>query len=510
MKISQTLGCCVAALSLSVSVSASQDAVFYKDKLDAFMAEAEASPLAPPSYSLAIASGDELLYSRLKGSRVLGQDAALELDSPLYIASVTKSFVGLLAAKLDAEGVLSLDATLADMWPGLDLPAPIDASSITMRNLLSHNFGFEADPLVVRTAYVGSTELADYEAILEGSSVPIEPGFSYDNLGYLIYAAVLEKKTGRSWHDWLQSDIFKPLGLVSASTKPSEISADQIALGNHFDPNAKAGWTPAKAKADDLMHPAGGLFVSTNDAVRWLQANVKHKVFADAVYEVAQTPHAMREKPKKYADMTCSGYALGWQTCDYSGHRVLYHGGTYDGMMIFMLYLPDDDLVVSSINGARAFGWTFGWQAVQQGLDFALGLEGADDKAKSRLDGRVKSQLGYANFRGRIREQAFRAATTADAAKLREELIGQYASDAYGEASLCEVGGKLTFSIGRFSAEVISGPGGVARIMERAYGEPSKLKIQHTEAGMPSFEWEGGQFEKQAGKACVGEADQSR
>ncbi|MFC7296815.1 prephenate dehydratase domain-containing protein, partial [Marinobacter aromaticivorans] len=36
-------------------------------------------------------------------------------------------------------------------------------------------------------------------------------------------------------------------------------------------------------------------------------------------------------------------------------------------MMIFMLYLPDDDLVVSSINGARAFGWTFGWNAVQQG-----------------------------------------------------------------------------------------------------------------------------------------------
>ncbi|MFC4348965.1 serine hydrolase domain-containing protein [Kordiimonas lipolytica] len=510
MKISQKLGCCIAALSLSISASADQDAAPYNSKLDAFLAEAEASPLAPPSYSLAIANGDKLLYSRLKGPRILGQDSPLELDSPLYIASVTKSFVGLLAARLDAEGVLSLDATLADEWPSLELPAPIDAAGITMRDLLTHNFGFENDPLVVRTAYVGGTSLADYEAILEGSSVSIEPGFSYDNLGYLIYAAVLEQKTGRSWHDWLASDIFQPLGLASASTKPSEISSDKIALGNHYDPNAKEGWTPAKAKADDLMHPAGGLFVSTGDAVRWLQANVTRKVFADAIYEVAQTPYVKREKPKKYADMTCTGYALGWQTCDYAGHRVLYHGGTYDGMMIFMLYLPDDDLVVSSINGARAFGWTFGWNAVQQGLDYALGLEGADDKAIERLAGRVESQLGYANFRGRIREQALRGATMAGAAKLRQDLIGLYSSDAYGEASLCEADGKLTFKIGRFSAEVISGPDGVARIMERAYGEPSKLKVEYSEAGMPSFEWEGGQFEKQAGKACVGEVDQSR
>lgn len=510
MKISQTLGCCVAALSLSISVSASEDAAPFNSKLDAFMAEAEASPLAPPSYSLAIASGDDLLYSRLKGPRILGQESSLEMESPLYIASVTKSFVGLLAARLDAEGVLSLDATLKGLWPELRLPEPIDAASITMRDLLTHNFGFENDPLVVRTAYVGGTGLADYQAILEGSSVPIEPGFSYDNLGYLIYAAVLEKKTGRSWQDWLSTDIFEPLGLESASTKPSEIPTDKIALGNHYDPNAKAGWTPAEAKADDLMHPAGGLFVSTNDAVRWLQANVKRKLFADTIYEVAQAAYVEREKPKKYADMTCTGYALGWQTCDYAGHRVLYHGGTYDGMMIFMLYLPDDDLVVSSINGARAFGWTFGWNAVQQGLDYALGTEGADAKARERLEGRVESQLGYANFRGRIREGAFRAATTADAAKLRADLTGIYASGAYGDASLCETDGKLIFSIGRFRAEVISGPDGVARIMERAYGEPSKLKVSYTDAGMPSFEWEGGRFEKQAGKACVGGADQSR
>src|SRR5690606_3372753 len=39
-----------------------------------------------------------------------------------YVASMTKSFVGLLAAKLDAMGILPLATTLAGQWPALLLP----------------------------------------------------------------------------------------------------------------------------------------------------------------------------------------------------------------------------------------------------------------------------------------------------------------------------------------------------------------------------------------------------
>ncbi|WP_020398088.1 serine hydrolase domain-containing protein [Kordiimonas gwangyangensis] len=478
--------------------------------LDAFMDAQDESPLAPPSYSLVVANGEKVLYSRLKGERVLGSGDALTMDHRLYIASVSKSFTGLLAAKLDADGVLSLDATLKDEWPSLDLPAPIDASKITMRMLLSHNFGFECDPLVVRTAYLGDTPVADYEAILEQHSVPIEPGFSYDNLGYLIYAAVLERKTGRSWQSWLASDIHMPLGLSTATNVPSEIPEGEIALGYHYSPLDKAGWAEAPAKADDLVHPAGGHFISSADAVRWLQANMTHAVLEGEIYEVAQTAYAKREPAKKYADMSCDGYGLGWQNCDYAGHRVFYHGGTYDGMMIFMMFLPDDNLAVASINRARAFGWTYGWNASQQAIDYVLGLADADKNAERRLDGRVASHVRYAQFRARIREDALHDAARPEAAALRAALPGQYSSPAYGAATVCDADGKLVFKAGRFSAELLAGTGGKGYMLERAYGEPSKVEMTLASDSKVTFKWEGGTFERTGDAACLGEKEQSR
>jgi CubicO group peptidase (beta-lactamase class C family) len=495
------------AATLAFSSFTVADAGDMTAPLDAFLAEQELSPLSPPSYSLVVANGEKVVYSRLKGERVMGSPEPLDMDDRLYIASVSKSFTGLLAAKLDAEGVLSLDATLAEEWPSLDLPEPIDASKITMRMLLSHNFGFENDPLVVRTAYVGDTPVADYEAILESHSVPIEPGFSYDNLGYLIYAAVLERKTGRSWKDWLASDIHMPLGLATATNKPSEIAEGELALGYHFNPLAKTGWEAAPAKADDLVHPAGGHFISSADAVRWLQANMTRAVLDEEIYEAAQTAYAKREPAKKYADMSCDGYGLGWQTCDYAGHRVFYHGGTYDGMMIFMLFLPDDNLAVASINRARAFGWTFGWNATLQAIDYALGLEGADANAKRRLEDRLESQERYAQFRMRIREAALRDAASPAAAALRTALPGHYTSPAYGEADVCDADDKLVFTVGRFKAELLAGTGGKGYMLERAYGEPSKVEMSQEADGKVTFKWEGGTFTRSGDAACLGAAE---
>ena len=358
---------------------------------------------------------------------------------------------------------------------------------------------------MVRTAYIGGTPVSDYEAILEAHSVPIERGFSYDNLGYLIYAAVLERKTGRSWQDWLASDIHMPLGLATVTNKPSEIPAGRFAPGYHFNPLDKSGWTAAPAKADDQVHPAGGHFISSADAVRWLQANMTRAVLDPEVYETAQTVYSKREPAKKYADMTCDGYGLGWQRCDYAGHRVFYHGGTYDGMMIFMLFLPDDGIVVSSINRARAYGWTFGWNATQQAIDYALGLEGARENAARRAQGRAASQQRYANYRVRIREAAL-----PEAAPLRAALPGQYTSAAYGEADVCDTAGKLDLKIGLFTAELLAGTGGKGYILARAYGEPNKIDMTLAASGNPGFVWEGGSFKRTGEAECLGAAEELR
>lgn len=490
----------------ALSANAGQSGHDLVAKLDAFMEAQDAGPLAPPSYTLAVASGNELLYSRARGTAIHGEERPLTLDTPVYIASVTKSFMGLLAAKLDADGVLPLKSTIAEAWPELKLPAPLDPSAITMLDLLSHTSGIVNDPLVIRTAYSGGTPTRDYKQILETHSTSGERTFDYENLGYLVYAAIAEQKTGKTWQRLLNDYVHTPLGLATASNMPSEIAPDVIGLGNDLSPLDRSGWRAAPAKSDDQMHPAGGHFISTYDAVRWLQAHVKRDVFEAGVYEAAHTQYARREPTKKYADMSCDGYALGWNTCSYEGHRLYYHGGTYNGMMIFMMFLPDDDLVISSINGARAMGWTFGWNTVMQALDLALELDGGADNAKRRLEGRAASQVRYLNYRVRIREAALRKATTTDAVALRQALIGSYHSDAFGNASVCETDdGKVMFAIGQFSAEVLATGANTFVLLERAYGEPGEVTVETPTN--PVFEWEGGRFKRVDPNGCVGSED---
>lgn len=500
------LGACLLTPFLSsagLGVIAQEVSGTWQRQMDTFMEKQEASPLAPPSYTFAVASGSELLYSRVRGPAILGEDRPMSMDTRLYIASVTKSFVGLLAAKLDAEGVLPLDMSLADAWPALTLPSTLDATAISMADLLSHTSGIVNDPLVIRTAYSGATPTSDYQQILENHTVAAEPTFDYENIGYLIYAAIAEQKTGKSWQQLLDEHVHKPLGLEKTTNVASSIPEDELGLGNHLSPLDRAGWRPAPAKADDLMHPAGGHFLSTHDAVSWLQAHLNNAVMEPAVYQKAHTKFADISPAKKYADMSCNGYALGWNRCDYAGHRVFYHGGAYNGMMIFMMFLPDDDLVISSINGARAIGWTFGWNSVLQAMDFALETETATENAQRRSAGRVASHVRYLNYRVRIREAALREATTPEAATLRQALVGRYVSEEFGEAFVCETdNGALQLSIGRFAAEIAATGADSLVLFERAYGEPQKVDVERSP--QLAFSWEGGRFRHTNEKGCVG------
>lgn len=496
------------AVMLSCMVSSQAYGSDLAKKMDVFVDGLEASPLAPPSYSLAITTSDQILYSRLKGSQKFGEEAALTLDSRLYVASVSKSFLGLLAARLDAEGVIPLGASLADMWPSLKLPDQFDPESITMTDLLSHTAGILNDPLTYRTAYVGGTGTDKYEQILEQFSEPIGRGFSYDNIGYLIYAAILAQQTGRTWRSWLDSYIHAPLNLRGAATSSSEIDPVSLAVGSHLAPLTRSGWQPAGAKPDELMHPAGGHFLSTGAAVKWLQAQLKHQEFGGAVYNVAHQPYAQHIPLRRYSDMRCGGYGLGWHTCDYQGRKVMYHGGTYDGMMIFMVFLPDDDLVVSSINGARSFGWVFGWHSVLQAIDYALSLDGADENAQRRLNDWLARMQRSLNNRVRAREEILLEAASPAADDMRLRLTGSYKSDAYGAASICEENGRLLFKTGLYEAEVLPGADDRLYLLERAYGRPQKLEVTLPDG--PSFIWQGGTFARIDAKGCVGKEGQDR
>lgn len=167
-------------------------------------------------------------------------------DARVPIASVTKTLVALLAARLCQDGVVA--------WDG---PA---GAPVPLRALLRHTAGlpFELDPTHWGPASLTEPELA--RALARPPRLPLPPGtWHYSNVGYAMAAQVLEDATGQDLPTLLAERLLRPLGMAGTSF-PDEHPA-------FLGAGAPAGglWSTL----EDLMTLARALEGRRPDVVTW-------------------------------------------------------------------------------------------------------------------------------------------------------------------------------------------------------------------------------------------------
>jgi CubicO group peptidase (beta-lactamase class C family) len=288
-------------------------------------------------YSVVIAAEGEPDFILTRGQANAETGQRVTPDTAFYVASMTKPFVGLLAARLDREGVLPLRTSLAEIWPGLVLPAPLRSQDITLDMLLSHRAGFDNEPLGERTAYIDEVLPATYPRLLRSASSPTAVGFRYSNVGYLIYSAALAERTRRDWKAWLALAVLSPLGLRQTYSRSSLIPRRDLAWGHRW---SGASWIPLEPKPDAIMHAAGGLFLSSRDAARWMRLQISDGKGQSALhtqdFQFTRSDRSGGGLGEGDHGISCDGYGLGWSLCTFQGTPLLYHGGSYEGIRTHM------------------------------------------------------------------------------------------------------------------------------------------------------------------------------
>lgn len=340
-----------------------------------------------PGYAVVVVDRDRHLLDYVRGERSAASGAPLTLDTPVYIASQTKSYLGLLAHLLDRRGVLALDATLAEHWPDLRLPDGVDARDWTLADLLNHRVPISADAIVVLEAYIGAPADLDYPALLAATAEKRAAGFEYDNLGYNLYAAILHAKTGKRWQDWLRDELFAPLGLTHTSARTSDFAAADLAM-SHSWLGETEGWEVVPPKTDAIMQSAGGMVSSPNDVARWLQFQLGGAApdgfDADLRAAAQQSGVAVDPQARNAYELPCDGYAFGWNTCRFGEHRLYIHGGGYTGARTMMAFAPDLGVGIAVFsNSDNMTGW-FTSRTVVQFLQYLTDHPEADDWATTR------------------------------------------------------------------------------------------------------------------------------
>ncbi|MFB7224471.1 serine hydrolase [Streptomyces sp. NPDC056227] len=270
-------------------------------------------------------------------------------DSVFQIGSVSKVWTSTVVMQLVDEGLLDLDAPVADVIPELRLADPDVAKQVTMRHLLTHTSGIDGD--VFTDTGRGDDTLERYVEILDRAAQnhPLGETFSYCNSGFVLMGRVIEKLTGQTWDAAMREKLFAPLGLTHTVTLPEEALMFRAAVGHV----AGADEEPLPAPLWGLprnMGPAGLITATTKDVLGFARLHLTGGLTpsGERILTTASVT-AMAEKQTDIPDKHTLGdsWGLGWIRDDWSGRRVIGHDGNTIGQSAFLRLLPDQGLAVT-------------------------------------------------------------------------------------------------------------------------------------------------------------------
>ena len=183
------------------------------------------------------------------------------------IASISKLYIAVAATKLIDDGMLSLDETLASLLP--ELVGHIEyADIITLRMLLQHRSGipnFVDDPDFSWSSLPTSNEATLAIVLDQPADFYPDKKYSYSNTNYLLIGDILDKTLVYSHHDFIESEIFKPLGLENTYNVLSEVPIEEVMSGY------SVGYEN-DIKYNDFMNPGGSMVATIEDVGIFIRA----------------------------------------------------------------------------------------------------------------------------------------------------------------------------------------------------------------------------------------------
>ena len=190
----------------------------------------EESGLPGASVALLLPDGDHVLNL---GVTSVENPLPVTDDTLFQIGSTTKTITSLTVSVLVAEGKLTLDDTVRRHLPDFKLKDDTVAAQVTIRDLLTHQGGFQGD--LFEDTGDGNDALERVLDILAESPqvVPLRGHWSYNNAGFYVVGRVIEAVTGQTYEAAVTERIFRPLGMDHSLFFANEIMTHRFATGHN-------------------------------------------------------------------------------------------------------------------------------------------------------------------------------------------------------------------------------------------------------------------------------------
>lgn len=316
-----------------------------QDRVPALIAEHQV-----PGVAVGVLYGGEVIdYATGVLSKATGVEATA--DTVFQIGSITKVWTTTLVMQLVDEGLVDLDKPLRDYLPEFVIKDDEAAKVITIRQLLSHQAGFEGD--IFNETGKGDDAVEKFAASISEVGQLFPPGelFSYNNAGFAVLGRLLEVLRGKPYDAVLREHLFTPLGLKHAAADPYEAILYRAAVG-HIRPAPEEAPVPVPVWAMTRgMAPAGAMLaMRPRDLLTFAGLHLDDGKAADGTTVLsAASVKAMQEPQVKLPSLGLMGdsWGLGWEIFDWDGTTVIGHDGGTIGQSAFLRIVPEHGLAVA-------------------------------------------------------------------------------------------------------------------------------------------------------------------
>ncbi|XLZ71797.1 serine hydrolase domain-containing protein [Massilia sp. SR12] len=298
-----------------------------------------------PGAAVAVVQDGKVVYRRGFGMADIEQARPMSPATPVHTASLSKQFTAFAVLLLAQQGKLSLDDDVRKHLPDV----PDFGKPILIRHLLNHTSGLRDQLNLLALAGWRMDDVITEEDIMQlvrrQRALNFAPGsdFAYNNTGYTLLAAIVQRVSGKSLAAYAKENIFQPLGMKN--TFFHERYSNLVARrANSYEPGPNGGYASV-ALSFSYVGPTS-LFSTADDLLLWDKNFDDARVGGKALLALMQTPG-------KLNDGTVLDYAQGLTVGAYRGLRTVDHRGSDAGFRSHLLRFPEQHLTIAVIaNGA--------------------------------------------------------------------------------------------------------------------------------------------------------------
>ena len=303
------------------------------DKVDEFI-KAEMQKRKIPGLSIAVVKNGEVIKAQGYGLANIELNVPATAETIYQSGSVGKQFTSAAVMLLVEEGKVNLDDPVSKYLDS----APELWKEITVRHLLTHTSGIKnygEKDINYRLDYT------DEDLIKVVASFPLDfqPGekWSYSNTGYVLLGFVIKKAAGKFYGDYLKERVFTPLAMTTARV----INEEDII------PNRAAGYRMPKGQLKNQRYVSpslnttadGSLYLTVLDMAKWDAALYSEKLLKRSSIDQMWTP-------VKLNSGKTHPYGFAWGIGEANKHKLIEHGGAWQGFTTHISRYVDDKLTV--------------------------------------------------------------------------------------------------------------------------------------------------------------------